>query len=321
MALNTRLTKRLGIQYPIMNAAMGGTAGGALAAAVTEAGGLGLIGGGASPRGYLERQFAAAGNQRVGCGFITWQLARNPGDLDIAIAHAPAAILLSFGDASAYAPKIKASGLPFICQVQTVTMAREALHLGADIIVAQGSEASGHGGSRGTLPLVPAVVDAAAKINPDAIVVAAGGIADGRGLAAALMLDAEGVQIGTAFHVTIESLAADEAKARVIGASGDNTVRSNTFDIARDSLWPRQFTLRTLVSDFAREWYGRDDELARDEAVKARYKEAFAAEDYRVRSVLASEGIDQINAIEPAGVVMARIVAQAEAALARPFAW
>jgi nitronate monooxygenase len=319
VSLTTRLTEKLGIRYPIVNAAMGATAGGALAAAVTAAGGLGLIGAGVSPRGYLEREFKAAGNQRVGCGFITWELEQNPGDLDIAIEHAPAAILLSFGDMRPYIPKIKAAGLTLICQVQTVALAREALHLGADIVVAQGSEAGGHGGSRGTLAFVPAVVDAAASINPEALVVAAGGIADGRGLAAALMLGAEGVLVGTLFHVTTESLAAGESKARVIAGSGDNTVRSNMFDIARDTRWPRQFTLRALTSDFTREWYGRDHELARDEAAKARYKEAFAAQDYRVRQVLAGEGIDQINTIEPAGVVMARIVAQAEAALGRRF--
>jgi nitronate monooxygenase len=180
--LRTRLTERLSLRYPILNAAMGGTAGGALAAAVSAAGGLGLIGGGVSSRDYLEREFTAAGNQRVGCGFITWELAEKPENLDIAIARAPVAILLSFGDPAPYLPKIRAAGLPVICQVQTVAMAREVLRLGADIVVAQGTEAGGHGGNRATLPLVPAVVDVARSINPAAIVVGAGGIADGRGL-------------------------------------------------------------------------------------------------------------------------------------------
>ena len=124
---------------------MGSSAGGALAAAVSGAGGLGLIGGGLGLREWLEPQFAAAGNQRVGCGFITWGLAERPGSLDVALAHSPAAIMLSFGDAAPFIPRIKEARIPVICQVQTVAMAHEVLRLGADIIVAQGAEAGGHG--------------------------------------------------------------------------------------------------------------------------------------------------------------------------------
>ena len=101
--------------------------------------------------------------------------------------------MFSFGDAAPFIPRIKEAGIPVICQVQTVAMAHEVLRLGADIIVAQGAEAGGHGSRRGTLPLVPAVVDAVKASGRDALVVAAGGgIADGRGLAAALMLGADG---------------------------------------------------------------------------------------------------------------------------------
>lgn len=319
MTIRTRLTERLGIRYPILNAAMGGTAGGALAAAVTSAGGLGLIGGGASSRDFLEKQFQIAGNHRVGCGFITWELAENPDYLDIAIAHSPAAILLSFGDVAPFASKVKAAGLPLICQVQTLAMARDVLDQGADIVVAQGAEAGGHGGSRGTLPLVPAVADLAASLNPDAIVVAAGGIADGRGLAAALMLGADGVLIGTRFHVAEESLVHAEVKARIIANNGDNTIRTRTFDIVRDRSWPPHFTVRALANDFVRKWQDHEYELSRDDAEKARFAKAFDAEDFSVRSVLASEGIDQINEIEPAGTILARIVGEAQAALARKF--
>jgi nitronate monooxygenase len=317
--LRTRLTERLSLRYPILNAAMGGTAGGALAAAVSAAGGLGLIGGGVSSRDYLEREFTAAGNQRVGCGFITWELAEKPENLDIAIARAPVAILLSFGDPAPYLPKIRAAGLPVICQVQTVAMAREVLRLGADIVVAQGTEAGGHGGNRATLPLVPAVVDVARSINPAAIVVGAGGIADGRGLAALLMLGAEGALIGTLFHASEESLVSAEAKARIVAGSGDDTIRTRTFDIARDVPWPPEFTLRALAKDFGRKWQGRDDDLARDTAAKELCLKAYERSDLTIRPVLASEGTDQINAIEPAGAIVAWIAAEAEAALTRRF--
>ena len=199
---------------------MGGTAGGKLAAAVSEAGGLGLIGGGRSDAEWLGREFVAAGNQRIGCGFITWGLAQQPELLDRALTHAPVAIMLSFGDASPFIARIKSAGIPVICQIQSLAQARQVLQEGADIIVAQGSEAGGHGAVRATLPLVPAVVDAVAASRRDVPVVAAGGIADGRGLAAALMLGAAGVLIATRFHAAEESLLPRAAKHRIVSGSG-----------------------------------------------------------------------------------------------------
>src|SRR5215469_3632131 len=187
MALATRLTKRLGISHPLLLAPMGSVSGGALAAAVTHAGGLGLIGGAYGDGEWVERQFAAAGNHRVGCGFITWSLARRPEVLDIALAHRPAAVMLSFGDPRPFAAAIKAAGAALICQAQTLVHVADAIDAGADIIVAQGSEAGGHGSMRATLPFVPQVADLVACKSPDTWIVAAGGIADGRGLAAALM--------------------------------------------------------------------------------------------------------------------------------------
>jgi nitronate monooxygenase len=108
--MRTKLTELLGIRHPVLLAPMGGTAGGALAAAVSKAGGLGLIGGGRSDAEWLEREFAAAGNQPV-C-FITWGLASQPELLDRALGHAPAAIMLSFGGASPFIARIKSAGLP-----------------------------------------------------------------------------------------------------------------------------------------------------------------------------------------------------------------
>jgi len=172
---------------------MGYVSGGALAASVSAGGGLGLVGGGYAEADWLERELALSGNQRVGCGFITWALAERPDALGIALGHAPAAVMLSFGDAAPFIAPIQNAGALVICQVQSLAQAREVLAEGADIIVAQGTEAGGHGGARSTLPLVPAVVDLVAASGRDVPVVAAGGIADGRGLAAALMLGADGV--------------------------------------------------------------------------------------------------------------------------------
>ena len=320
MALRTRLTERLGIRHPILSAPMGGTAGGALAAAVSAAGGLGLIGGGAAadPK-WVEDQFSAAGNQRVGCGFITWRLARHPATLDVALAHRPVAMMFSFGDAAPFIPKVKNAGIPVICQVQTVAMAREALALGADIIIAQGAEAGGHGASRGTLPLVPAVADFVKAAGSDVLIVAAGGIADGRGLAAALMLGADGILMGTRFHVSEESLLSSTAKARIVAADGDHTVRTSVFDVAREMPWPFGFTGHGLANDFSAKWHGSEAALEADPGARERYREAEKTAAYDAAVIWAGEGIDLIHAVEPAGAIVERVVIEAEAALARRF--
>src|ERR1700720_871790 len=117
MAISTSLTKRLGIEHPVILARMGFVSGGALAAAVCAGGGFGIIGGGYADPDWLEREFAAAGNRPVGCGFITWALAERPATLDLALGHHPAAIMLSFGDATPFLPKIKKAQVMAICQV------------------------------------------------------------------------------------------------------------------------------------------------------------------------------------------------------------
>jgi nitronate monooxygenase len=205
MRLQTRLTERLGIEHPILLAPMGVISGGFLAAAVSNAGGLGIIGGGYGDADWLEQQFAAAGHAKVGCGFITWSMARDPELLEQALAKEPAALMLSFGDLEPHASRIKAKGIPLICQAQGMRYVREAVDAGADIIVAEGCEAGGHSGYRGTFTLVPEAANYLAKRSPDTILVAAGGVGDGRGLAAALMLGAEGVLVGTRFTASEES--------------------------------------------------------------------------------------------------------------------
>src|ERR1041384_7172286 len=130
MRLHTRLTERFEIEHPIISAPMGMTAGGRLAAAVSNAGGLGLIGGGYGDRAWLEREFAAAGNARVGCGFITWSLASKAELLDLVLEHSPAAVMLSFGDPVPFGPKIKAAGSKLICQIQSREHAKQAVGAG-----------------------------------------------------------------------------------------------------------------------------------------------------------------------------------------------
>jgi len=137
MPLQTRVSNLLGIEHPILLAPMDIVASGKLASAVSQAGGLGLIGGGYGDADWLEREFAAAGNGRVGCGFITWSLEKRPELLDLALAHSPVAVMLSFGDPSPFAPRIKGAGSKLVCQIQSFAQAGMAVSAGADILVAQ----------------------------------------------------------------------------------------------------------------------------------------------------------------------------------------
>jgi nitronate monooxygenase len=317
MPFSTSLTRLLRIEHPVILAPMGFVSGGALAGAVSAAGGFGIIGGGYADPDWLEREFRAAGNHSVGCGFITWALAERPESLDLAVRYHPAAIMLSFGNAAPFLPKIKKAGALAICQVQHLVQARTVLMEGADIIIAQGTEAGGHGGGRSTLPLVPAVVDMVAKSGRSVPVVAAGGITDGRGLAAALTLGADGVLMGTRFYVATEALASLGAKNRVVAASGDDTLRTTVFDLAHGYQWPREYTGRAVRNRFAEAWHGHEDALTANDGERARYAEAAARGDADIAVVFAGEGIDLVHAIEPAATILAHMIHEAEAAIAR----
>ncbi len=310
--IKTRLTSALGITHPVLLAPMDRIAGGALAAAVSAAGGLGLIGGGYGQAAWLEQAFEEAGNQPVGAGFITWSLARQPELLDLVLARKPRAVMFSFGEAGEFVARCKAAGVPSLWQVQRLEQARRALEVGTEIIVVQGQEAGGHGMDRGLVSLLPAVRDLA---GPEQVLVAAGGIADGRGLAAALMLGADGVMLGTRFWAAEEASGPASAKARLVSTGGDETLRTKVFDIARDVDWPWHYSGRVLGNAFSERWHGDIEGLKREaEAERSRY-DAAAEEDYSVRVVIGGEAVDLIHAVKPAAAIVEETVAGAEALL------
>jgi nitronate monooxygenase len=307
-AIATDLTRKFDLFAPVMLAPMAGIAGGALAAAVSRAGGLGLIGGGYGNRDWLVKQFDIAGDAGVGVGFISWSLARNPDLLTMALERRPRALFLSFGDLRPFATTIKRAGVPLIAQVQTVEGARTAIGEGADIIVAQGTEAGGHGRARATMALVPAVADIAGATP----VVAAGGIADGRGLAAALMLGATGVLCGTRFYAAAESLAHPAAKAAAIRASGDHTVKGRFFDSVRGHDWPEPWALRSLDNAFHRHWSADHGELERElPRLQAVHAEALQRGDFDTAVVIVGEAIDLVHRIALAADILSEIVSEA----------
>jgi nitronate monooxygenase len=312
MAIRTAFTERFGVTHPLVLAPMGGVAGGALAAAVSNAGGLGLVGGGYGDRGWLERELQTvveATSRPWGVGLITWAASEDL--VRLALSYRPAAVFLSFGDPVPFASLVRESGSRLICQVQDVAGARQAADAGADLIVAQGTEAGGHGSRRSALPLVPAVADAVSPVP----VLAAGGIADGRGVAAAMMLGAQGAVLGTRFCATREALWPDWAKEGLVAGGGDHTVRTRVFDVARGLDWPGRYTGGALRNAFADAWEGREDELRASADDRERFARGQQTGSPDVALVWAGEGIDLITSVEPAAEVVTRIAGHAESLL------
>ncbi|BBZ69723.1 NAD(P)H-dependent flavin oxidoreductase [Mycobacterium paraseoulense] len=313
MSLDTRIARFFGIEHPVVLAPMAGISGGRLAAAVTSAGGLGLIGGGYGDAEWLRREFGRADGLTVGCGFITWSLARQPALLDEALERQPAAIMLSFGELQPFADRIHAAGVPLIAQAQTLDHARRALDAGADVVVAQGGEAGGHGmTARSTFTLVPDVVDLAAERSPGTLVLAAGGVTDGRGLAAALALGADGALVGTRFWASPEALVSPRAHERALPASGDDTLRTRAYDLVRRLDWPAGYDARALGNTFLDTWHGNQDRLAASlPDVVAEYEKAVAAEDFETAAILVGEGVGLVRQVRPAADIVTDMVEQA----------
>lgn len=319
MSVNTRLTEFFGIEHPILLAPMAEVSGGRLAAAVTAAGGLGLIGGGYGDAEWLQRQFDEAQGARAGVGFITWSLARNPKLLDAALARHPAMVMLSFGDPTEFADRINQANVPLTYQVQTLDQARRALDVGAEVIVAQGGEAGGHGmGARSTFTLVPDVVDLVAGHSAKTLVVAAGGVADGRGLAAALALGADGVLVGTRLWASTEALVTPQAQQRAIEACGDDTVRTRVYDIVRQRDWPEKYDARLVINPLIEAWHGNESELSAclPETVST-FQKAVAEQDFDVVTPLVGEAISLIHSVRPAADIVRDMVDDATRILNR----
>ncbi len=296
-----RLAAALGVERAILGAPMARIAGGRLAAAVTAGGGLGFVGAGYGQTDWLAAEMAAAAGARVGIGLITWNV--GIAEIELALAYEPAAIWLSFDDPGPLADPIHDAGVPLVCQVASVTEAEQAAAAGAAVIVAQGRESGGHGRAEPALAgLIPRVIDAVDPIP----VLAAGGIVDRHGYDAAIVLGAAGVVLGTRLYATEEAIDSAGAKARLVEADVDATVRGVVYDIARGPEWPAGYTGRSLRSPFTERWLGNEDRMrAEVDAVRQIHERATAADDLEVRVVWAGEGVGGITTIEPAASVVA----------------
>ncbi|WP_397473513.1 NAD(P)H-dependent flavin oxidoreductase [Pusillimonas sp.] len=308
--ITTPFSQSFDLRHPIVLGPMGGVAGGRLAAAVSNAGGLGMLGGGYGDLDWLKTELALVrelSTRPWGAGFITWNISEAA--LELVLEARPSVMMLSFGDPGKYAATIKNAGCKLICQVQDVAGAQLARQAGADVIVAQGTEGGGHGGARATMALLPAVLDVASGIP----VLAAGGIADGRGVAAALVMGAQGVLMGTRFYATREALGHEQAKQKLVQGRGDDTRRTRVFDIVRGYDWPEGYTGRALRNPFMQRWEGREGELADKVSTEGPAFWAAAADaDYDVAMVWAGEAVDLIDSVPSAAEVIESISAQAE---------
>ncbi|HVV24253.1 MAG TPA: nitronate monooxygenase [Pseudonocardiaceae bacterium] len=307
--MRTAFTDLCSVRHPIALAPMGGSAGGALTAAVCRGGGLGLLGAGNGNRAWLDRELplAAAVEQPWGVGFQSWAV--DVATVEHALEWRPAAVMLSFGDPAPFVDPVRQAGAVLIIQATDMAEARQAVDLGADVIVAQGTEAGGHGARRGrsTLPFVPAVVDLVAPTP----VLAAGGIADGRGVAAALALGAAGALIGTRFQATVEALVDAEVTKAIIDARAEDTERSTVLDVARGSRWPARYSARTLGHPFLDRW--RDKPIDAD--AQRAYRAGVADGEFPRQPVWAGEGVDLITDQPSAADLVGVLAAQAERAL------
>lgn len=310
--ITTPLCTLLGIERPILNASMAGTATGALAAAVSEAGGFGMIGG-TNPEGaaWLREQIRIARSltaRPFGVGFIssfpdTEELAM------VALEEGVAAINHSFADPTPFVAPTHATGARVFAQVQTLEQAMTAARAGVDLIIAQGGEAGGHAGSLGTFALLPAIVDAVAPLP----VVAAGGIADGRGLAAALLLGAQGAWLGTRFVTSHEWGGPPWEQAAVLAATSDDTVQTRLYDLIAERPFPAENPDRVLRNAFIARWSGRESEIpAQREALQAEVEAGNERADLAVAGVSAGVGAGLITSARPAGEIVRGIVQEAE---------
>ncbi len=315
-----------GLTYPVMCAPMAMHSGGTLAAAVSAAGGLGSFGGIHPAKGpdWIREEIAiirATTDHPFVVGFITPLLPFFTSFLGAALDERPAAVALSFADPPPWIVQVKAAGARVMCQVQNYDDVEMAVAGGADVLVAQGTEAGGHTGTMSLLPFLAGVVDR----YPDVPVLAAGGIADGRTLAAALLAGADGAWLGTAFLATPEAVEVHDIHKRLIlDSDGTDTVFTQVYDIVSGLPWPPAIGERVRRNRFTGEWSGREAELrsSREEIARTAGSNPFEAPpDPETSAVLYGQSAGFVNAIRPAAEVVRTVSDDAERILrSRPHA-
>ena len=302
----TWLAQHLATSVPVVGAPMAGVSGGRLAAAVSAAGGLGCIGvGSTTPVPWIAEQAgtAAATGRPFGIGLLAWALDERPELVEAALAARPALVSVSYGPYERHVPVLKAAGVLVATQAGTVAEAVAAERAGVDVVVARGGEGGGHGrGEVATLPLLQGVLDAV-RIP----VLAAGGIATARGLAAVLAAGAAGAWVGTAFLACREAETSPEARERLLAAGLSDTAYGRVFDVGLRQPWPPEYGGRALRNAFFERWQGREDELAHDDAASGELREAQRRRDFDTAVVYAGQAIGLVTEQRDAAEVVAEL--------------
>jgi nitronate monooxygenase len=308
--LSTDWSRDFGLRVPIVNAPMGGVAGGRLAAAVTAAGGLGMVGMGTVATRELLRTQLQHVRGTFGIGLVDWVMRNEAGLLEDALAARPALLSVSFGTDWSWVGKAHDAGTLTVTQVYDSLGARQAVDAGFDILVARGAEGGGHGDVKlGTLPLLDTVLDAVSVP-----VLAGGGIASPRSLAAVLAAGASGAWVGTRLAACPEALTGDGSRRALIEARATDTAVTRVFDVAKGLPWPVRFPARVLINDFVTRWAGKEDVL--DQSACAELAAATAADDPRIAPVDAGQGVGMIRDDASVGEVIEQMCAGAERLLA-----
>jgi NAD(P)H-dependent flavin oxidoreductase YrpB (nitropropane dioxygenase family) len=314
--LRTRICELLGIEHPIVLGGMGTATSPELVAAVSAAGGLGVLGATRQSPADVAREaeaIRAATAKPFGLNLLLFL--ERPGQYEGLLAARPRVVSTAWPnveqDLATYVARAHAIGALLMHMVSTVAEAKAAARAGVDVIVAQGTEGGGHIGLMGTMPLVPMVVSAVAPVP----VLAAGGVADGRGLAAALALGADGVLLGTRFLATDEAPIAKGFKQAILESDGHDTLVTDIPDVANGQVWPGAY-VRVRRNRFIEEWQGRGNELRRQRTeVSAQLRQAAQAGDPDRGAIMIGQTAGLIDRVEPAAEIVRQISRDAEAIL------
>jgi len=315
--LTTPLCDLLGIEIPIILAPMGSATSAEFAAAVSNQGGLGGIGSLSRTTAAIKRDIDAVReltNRHYAVNHIPQLLDAEA--FRYTLAARPAVISFALGDPGDLVRQAKDAGALVMVQVTTVGQAIEAAERGVDVIIAQGGEAGGYSGNVSTMTLVPQVVDAVSPIP----VVAAGGIFDGRGIAAALVLGAAGVNLGTRFLASTEAPIPDKWKQAIIAAKSEDTMKAEVLNDINPLPGTAGYNtvLRSLHTPFLDEWSAKPEEARRErERLRGHMVSTRQAGRQHETLLTAGQTAGAITEILPVAEIMRRLIAEAEATLSR----
>ena len=303
--MRTWLTERFGVTVPVVAAPMVGVSTGRLSAAVSAAGGLGMLGVGPTSAPDRVREECAVAREagQFGVGLMAWALAQDAALFDVVVGEAPALVSVSYGPYERWIAPLQAAGIVVATQVGTLEEAVAAEQAGVDVLVARGGEGGGHGRDDvATLPLLQAVLD-----TVQVPVLAAGGIGTARGLAAVLAAGSAGAWVGTAFLACTEAATSAGARELLLAAADTDTAYGRVFDVGQRLAWPPEYGGRALRNAFFERWVGREDELADDDVAAAELRAARKQGDFDIACVYAGQGVALLRAERSAADVLGEL--------------